>query len=128
MTTRDDMVRWRRWMRPFETSDHVPVRPQRTAAVVGAGLPPVDLTAVARSFGAEAVHVRAPEQLEAALPDALATPRPTVVHAEVDPDELVIPPRLEMAQTLGFAKAKVQEFFGIGERDGGVEALAELRP
>jgi pyruvate oxidase len=92
------------------------------------GIPEHDLAAIARAFGVDGVRVDDPEHLEGALRDAFASDRPTVVDVLVHPDQLPIPPRLELAEALGFAEAKVKEFFGIGQSDGGFESLlAPLR-
>lgn len=86
-------------------------------------LPACDLAAIAEAFGAEGILVDDPGDLEAALRCAYTSDRPTVVDVLVDPDELVIPPRIELAQALGFAEAKIQEFFGVGQREGGFDVL-----
>ncbi len=92
------------------------------------GIPEHDLATIARSFGVEGIRVEDPAQLEGALREAFASDRPTVVDVLVDPDQMPIPPRIELAEALGFAEAKVKEFFGIGQSDGGFEALlAPLR-
>ncbi len=180
-----DMTHWRRWMRRLETSDAVPLRPERVAAVVGAqlayperqvvalvgdgsftmlpsdlitaveldlpitvvifdnrklglitveqeakgfadqqtALPPCDLAAVAEAFGARGYRVADPAELDTTLARALVEPHPTVVDVLVDPDELIVPPRIEMAQALGFAEAKLKEFFGVGQQDGGTDVI-----
>jgi pyruvate oxidase len=92
------------------------------------GIPEHDLAGIARSFGVEGIRVEDPGELEEALGEAFRSPRPTVVDVIVHPDQVPIPPRLELAQALGFAEAKVKEFFGIGQSDGGFDALlAPLR-
>jgi pyruvate oxidase len=91
-------------------------------------IPGRDLAAVARAFGAEGIRVEEPAQLEAALATALASPRPTVVDVVIDPDELTIPPKIELARALGFAQAKVKEFFGHGEREGGFGVITDVLP
>jgi pyruvate dehydrogenase (quinone) len=88
-------------------------------------IPGRDLAAIARSFGADGVRVERVDEVEDVLRDALDSDRPTVVDVVVDGDELTIPPRIELAQALGFAEAKVKEFFGVGQRDGGFDALLD---
>lgn len=233
-----DMAHWRRWMRRFETSDSVPLRPERLAAVVGAhladdaivvcdtgtvtawvarhlairerqsftlsgnlasmayglpaaigaqlaypdrqvvalvgdgsftmlpsdlitaveldlpitivvfdnqklglitveeesegfaeqqtGLPACDLAAVARAFGARGYRVTDPDELDPTLARALGEAHPTVVDVLVDPDELIVPPKIEMAQALGYAEAKIKEFFGVGQQDGGTDVITNV--
>ncbi len=87
------------------------------------GLPACDLAAIAEAFGAEGIRVEDPRDLEPALRQAFTSRRPTVVDVLIDPDELTIPPRIELAQALGFAEAKIREFFGVGQHEGGFDAL-----
>ena len=89
-------------------------------------IPGRDLAAIAEAFGAEGLRVEHPEQLETTLAAALRSPRPTVVDVVVDPDELTIPPKVELAQALGFAQAKVKEFFGVGQSAGGVGVVSDV--
>lgn len=91
-------------------------------------IPGRDLAAVAEAFGAEGFRVETPTELEQALAAALRSPRPSVVDVVVDPDELIIPPKIELARALGFAQAKVKEFFGFGEREGGIEVVSDVLP
>jgi hypothetical protein len=49
-----------------------------------------------------------------------------VVAVAVDPDELIIPPKIELAQALGYAEAKVKEFFGIGRQEGGFDVILDV--
>lgn len=88
-------------------------------------IPGRDLAAIAEAFGADGIRVEHDADMEGALREAYASDRPTVVDVVVDGDELTIPPRIELAQALGFAEAKVKEFFGVGQRDGGFDALLD---
>lgn len=85
-------------------------------------IPHRDLASIAEAFGAQGLRARTPDDLDEALPAALRSPRPTVVDVIVDPHELIIPPQIELAQALGYAEAKIKEFFGIGQREGGIHA------
>ncbi len=89
-------------------------------------IPGRDLAAIARAFGTEGLRVESPDDLDDALTTALRSPRPTVVDVVIDADELPIPPKIELARALGFAQAKVKEFFGFGERAGGVEVIGDV--
>ncbi|MEX0659576.1 MAG: thiamine pyrophosphate-dependent enzyme [Egibacteraceae bacterium] len=92
------------------------------------GIPRQDLARIAEAFGAEGHTARTPDQLDEALRTALRSPRPSVVVACVDPHELIIPPKIELAQALGYAEAKVKEFFGIGRREGGFDVILDILP
>jgi hypothetical protein len=37
-----------------------------------------------------------------------------------------VPPQIEMAQALGYAKAKIKEFFGVGQQEGGFEVISDV--
>ena len=50
-----------------------------------------DFVALAEAFGASAVRVTSPEELDAALEDAFATPGPYLVECMIDKDEFVLP-------------------------------------
>jgi thiamine pyrophosphate-dependent acetolactate synthase large subunit-like protein len=89
-------------------------------------LPPCDLAAVAEAFGAHGYRITAPDELEPTLARALSEQHPTVVDVLVDPDELIVPPRIEMAQALGYAEAKIKEFFGVGQQDGGTDVITDV--
>jgi thiamine pyrophosphate-dependent acetolactate synthase large subunit-like protein len=80
-------------------------------------IPPRNLAAIAEAFGARGIRVEDPAQLEGALREAFRSPRPTVVDVVISPDEIPLPPRIELAQALGFAEAKIKEFFGVGQED-----------
>lgn len=90
------------------------------------GIPRRDLAAIAEAFGAEGYRARTPDELEEALRAALRSPLPAVVSVAVDPHELIIPPRIELAQALGYAEAKVKEFFGIGRQEGGIDVILDV--
>jgi thiamine pyrophosphate-dependent acetolactate synthase large subunit-like protein len=90
------------------------------------GIPPRDLARIAEAFGAEGYRARTPAELDEALRTALRSPRPAVVAVAVDPDELIIPPKIELAQALGYAEAKVKEFFGIGRQEGGFDVIFDV--
>ena len=89
-------------------------------------IPARDRAQIGRALGAEGIRVEDPEELDSALAQALSSPRPTVVDVLVDPDDLVIPPKIEFARALGYAQAKTKEFFGIGQREGGFEVITDV--
>jgi pyruvate dehydrogenase (quinone)/pyruvate oxidase len=71
----------------------------------GCDLQPVDFAAVARGFGANAVHIDDPEQCGPLLDQALALPGPVIVEAVVDPFVPPMPPKISLEQAAQFAKA-----------------------
>lgn len=58
----------------------------RGAKVPGVDLGAIDFVGLARGMGCAATHVERPRELSTALAEALASPRPTVLHVTVDPD------------------------------------------
>ncbi len=72
-----------------------------------------DYTRLAESFGAEGISVTNPGDLEPALRKALSSDKPFIVDVHVYPDELTMPPKIELGQAWGFSKAKIREFFEI---------------
>lgn len=83
----------------------------------------IDFTAVARACGGEGARVRTLADLRSSLAEALASPRPWVLDVEVNPEERTMPPRIELEQAVGFGVAKVKEFLGKGDKDGGPSVL-----
>ena len=74
----------------------------------GCELQPIDFAAVARGFGAHAVHIEDPEQCGALLDEALALPGPTVIEAVIDPFVPPMPPKISVEQATQFAKALIK--------------------
>ena len=71
-----------------------------------------DFAALAEACGALGISVTDPHQLSAALQQAFDARRPVVVNVRVDPDALIMPPKIEPSQALGFGMAKIREAFG----------------
>jgi len=71
-----------------------------------------DFAAVAEACGGAGFTVNRAEELEPVLSKALASRRPAVVDIMVDPDALILPPKLSLSQSVGFAWAKVRETLG----------------
>lgn len=53
--------------------------------------------------------VERPGQLKPAIKDALAANRPAVIDIAVDPDALIMPPKIKLSQAVHFGLAKVRE-------------------
>lgn len=90
------------------------------------GLLNPDFSALARACGARGISVSEPDELEAALRDALHTDGPTVVDVAVNPEERTMPPRINAKQAFGYGVAKAREFFGAGDSAGGKEVVREI--
>ncbi|MGB1111218.1 MAG: thiamine pyrophosphate-dependent enzyme, partial [Gammaproteobacteria bacterium] len=69
-----------------------------------------DFAAMAHACGAQGETVSKPDQLRDTLQRAVAANTPYVVNVEVNPDELIMPPEIELGQALNFAKAKLREW------------------
>jgi len=72
-----------------------------------------DFTALAESCGALGLSVTKPGDLDAALAQALAANRPAVVNVTVDPDALIMPPKIDLSQAMNFGMAKIREAFRL---------------
>jgi len=68
-----------------------------------------DLAAVARAMGLTGLRVTEPEQLSAAVAEALATPGPVLLDVLTNPEEISLPPKVGVHDAWGFAIAKVKE-------------------
>jgi len=74
-----------------------------------------DFAAFARLCGGSGISVRDPDQLDAALDEALTDSRPALVDVHIDPDEMPYPPVIRLGQAVGFASARIKEMFGQGD-------------
>jgi thiamine pyrophosphate-dependent acetolactate synthase large subunit-like protein len=61
--------------------------------------------------GGEGVRVTRPEEVRPAIERALASTRPFIIDAIVNPDELVMPPGITAAEAWGFAMGKSKELW-----------------
>ena len=71
-----------------------------------------DFTALAEACGALGISVTDPDDLDTALQQAFDARRPVVVNVSVDPDALIMPPKIELSQAMKFGMAKIREAFG----------------
>lgn len=90
------------------------------------GLLNPDFTALAQACGAEGWRVVEPGDLEGVLAEALASPAVSIVDVAVHPEERTMPPKISARQAFGYGLAKAREFFGLGDKAGGVEVLRQL--
>jgi len=77
----------------------------------GTGLTNPDFAAFARSCGGHGVTVTRPDEIRPAIEDALASGKPAVIDVAVDPDALIMPPKIELKQAMNYGLAKVRELF-----------------
>ena len=68
-----------------------------------------DLAAVARAMGLGAIRVTDPDELAAAVGQALATPGPVLIDVLTNPEEISLPPKTTAGDAWGFAIAKMKE-------------------
>ncbi|GAB4142261.1 MAG: pyruvate oxidase [Sphingomonadales bacterium] len=71
-----------------------------------------DFAAVAEACGGLGLKVREPSALAPALQQAIAARRPTVIDIMVDPDALIMPPKVSAGQAVNFGLAKIREMLG----------------
>lgn len=88
-------------------------------------LPRLDFGAFAELAGGKGWRVQHAHELETALRAAFETEAPCIVDVHVNPEELALPPRVEVHQALGFMRAKAKEFLGMGDKQGGPSTILE---
>ncbi|EAR10604.1 thiamine pyrophosphate-dependent enzyme [Reinekea blandensis] len=76
----------------------------------GIDLHNADFVAIAKACGADGQRVDHIDALDGVFTQAMASAKPFVIDAQVNADELVMPPVIEPAQALNFMKAKVKEW------------------
>ena len=70
-----------------------------------------DMAAVAQACGCLGLRADTPEDLQSALTQAMASDKPSIIQARVDPDALIMPPSVTFDQAQKFAMAKGREMF-----------------
>ena len=70
-----------------------------------------DFAAFAQACGGVGFTVKQPGELEPAISKALDSRVPAIIDIMVDPDALIMPPKVELAQAFGFALSRVREAF-----------------
>lgn len=68
-----------------------------------------DYAAYALSCGGEGFTVKNTQELRSAIPAVLATPKPCIVNVMIDPNELTMPPKVNIAEAFNYVKAKIKE-------------------
>ncbi len=68
-----------------------------------------DFAAVATAIGLRGVRVENPDDVDEAVRDAFAHPGPVLLDVITNPEEISVPGKIKVAQTWGFAIAKMKE-------------------
>jgi len=71
-----------------------------------------DFAALAEACGAVGITITEPGQLDDAMQQALEADAPVVLDVCVDPDAMIMPPKIELGQAINFGMAKIREFLG----------------
>ncbi len=74
-----------------------------------------DFARVAEAIGMRGIRVERPDDVDAAVKEALAHPGPVLLDVLTNPDEVAIPPSPTLEQGWGFAIAKTKEFVDSAE-------------
>lgn len=74
-----------------------------------------DFAAYAEICGGKGISVEKPEQLEDAIRTAYASKTPYILDVKVNPNELILPPKIDPAHAWGYSFAKLKELFVEGE-------------
>ncbi|MBV9818158.1 MAG: ubiquinone-dependent pyruvate dehydrogenase [Solirubrobacterales bacterium] len=75
----------------------------------GTKLGDVDLAAIARAVGLQALRVERAEELDEAARSMFAVPGPSLLDVVTNPDEVSLPPKVTRHEAWGFAIAKLTE-------------------
>lgn len=70
-----------------------------------------DFAAYAEACGGKGITVTKPEELEAAIKEAYASKMPYILDVKVNPNELIMPPKIDPAHAWGYSLAKLKELF-----------------
>lgn len=87
-----------------------------------------DFAEFGRLCGGEGAVVQDPDELEPVLQRAVSSTRPWIVDVHINPNEVVVPPKILGRFVLGYAVSKVKEMMGKGDREAGLGPLGDLTP
>lgn len=76
----------------------------------GTDLDNIDFIAFAQACGVEAIRVQEQDELDDALDKLMGASGPMILDVQVDPEELIMPPKIEAEQAWNFAKAKLKQW------------------
>ena len=74
-----------------------------------------DFAKLAEACGGLGFTVREPHEIKPAIEEALASRKPCVIDAFVNPNELTMPPKIAPAQAWGFSISKLKEILAYAE-------------
>lgn len=77
----------------------------------GTNLVNPDFAAYAEACGGKGLVVEDPDQLVDAMREAYASPLPYILDVHVNPNELLMPPKIHAAHAFGYSLAKLKEVF-----------------
>lgn len=69
-----------------------------------------DFAKFADACGGLGMRVEKPGDIRPALREALASEKPSIIDVVINPDELIMPPRITLEQATSFGMAKIREF------------------
>ncbi|HKK46200.1 MAG TPA: thiamine pyrophosphate-dependent enzyme, partial [Balneolaceae bacterium] len=70
-----------------------------------------DYAALAESCGGVGFTVKQADELEEKLQSALNSANPCIIDVHINPDELTVPPKINVEQAFGYGLSKMREFF-----------------
>ncbi len=70
-----------------------------------------DFSAYAEACGGKGITVTKTEDLEAAIKEAYSSKAPYILDVKINPDELILPPKIDPAHAWGYSLAKLKELF-----------------
>ncbi len=71
-----------------------------------------DFAAYAEACGGAGFPVDRPDRIRPAIEEALEAGRPALIDIAVNPDALIMPPKITVSQAMNFGWAKIREAFG----------------
>ena len=74
-----------------------------------------DFARYAEICGGIGIKVEEASEVEPAIAEALASPRPCIIDAFVNPNELLMPPKIAPAQAWGFSISKLKEILAYAQ-------------
>jgi pyruvate oxidase len=77
----------------------------------GTGLTNPNFAEFAEACGGLGLRVEEPESIRPSLEKAIASNRPAILDIVVDPDQLIMPPKIEVRHAVNFGLAKIREAF-----------------
>ncbi len=77
----------------------------------GTSLRNPNFASIAEACGGSGIVVDQPDKLESALRSAYAAGKPYVLDVQVNPDELLFPPKIDPGHAWGYSLAKLKEVF-----------------